>query len=329
MDTVPTLLFGRNKLFREGLKSLLKGSQFNVVGEADDVGMMDLAEDLELGLILIDLSSNPVHIVEDLHHLASVFPDAPVVILNDNLCSNTLASCLAAGAAGYLMKDISLDALLISLQLVVLGEKVFPTHLAALLVNGVANTVPANIPPDNSFGLSEREMQILQCLVQGDFEQADRQPPEHHGGDRQGPHEEPAAEDQRQQPHASRHLGAQQRPAAQRRAGAVEFRFHIVITIVVSNGDAAAFGGARALPTRASPDRDFALRRLCPGPPGAAAFFRPRLVARHPLAQWRPPLARVSSRTDFPETAAGRNRPPARGRRVGPAAAQGCCTSMP
>ncbi len=49
-----------------------------------------------------------------------------------------------------------------------LGEKVFPTHLAALLVNGVANTVPANIPPDNSFGLSEREMQILQCLVQGD-----------------------------------------------------------------------------------------------------------------------------------------------------------------
>ncbi|MPY73808.1 MAG: response regulator [Alphaproteobacteria bacterium] len=168
MDTVPTLLFGRNKLFREGLKSLLKGSQFNVIGESDDVGMMDFPEDIEPGLILIDLSSNPVHIVDDLHHLGSVFADSPVVILNDNLCSNTLASCLAAGAAGYLMKDISLDALLISLQLVVLGEKVFPTHLAALLVNGVANTVPANIPPDNSFGLSEREMQILQCLVQGD-----------------------------------------------------------------------------------------------------------------------------------------------------------------
>ena len=165
MDTVPTLLFGRNKLFREGLKSLLKGSQFNVVGEADDVGVMDLPADIEPGLILIDLSSNPSHIVDDLNHLGSVFPDAPVVILNDNLCSTTLASCLAAGAAGYLMKDISLDALLISLQLVVLGEKVFPTHLAALLVNGVANTVPANIPPDNSFGLSEREMQILQCLV--------------------------------------------------------------------------------------------------------------------------------------------------------------------
>lgn len=168
MDTVVTLLFGRNKLFREGLKSLLKGSQFDVVGEADDVGLIDLDPDVVPGLILIDLSSNPSHIVDDLNHLGSILPDSPVVILNDNLCSNTLASCLAAGASGYLMKDISLDALLISLQLVVLGEKVFPTHLAALLVNGVANAVPANIPADNTYGLSEREMQILQCLVQGD-----------------------------------------------------------------------------------------------------------------------------------------------------------------
>ncbi len=168
MDTVVTLLFGRNKLFREGLKRLLKGSQFEVVGEADDVSMFEIPTELEPGLILIDLSSNPSHIVDDLTHLSSALPDSPVVILNDNLCSNTLASCLAAGASGYLMKDISLDALLISLQLVVLGEKVFPTHLAALLVNGVANAVPASVPTDNSYGLSEREMQILQCLVQGD-----------------------------------------------------------------------------------------------------------------------------------------------------------------
>ena len=60
MDTVPTLLFGRNKLFREGLKSLLKGSQFNVVGEADDVGMLDLPNDVEPGLILKAFHSVPL-----------------------------------------------------------------------------------------------------------------------------------------------------------------------------------------------------------------------------------------------------------------------------
>ena len=37
MAVTLTFLVGRNKLFREGLKSLLSGSQFEVVGEADDV----------------------------------------------------------------------------------------------------------------------------------------------------------------------------------------------------------------------------------------------------------------------------------------------------
>ena len=47
-----------------------------------------------------------------------------------------------------------------------LGEKVFPTHLAALLVNGMADTPPARVT--TSHGLSEREGQVLQCLVHGD-----------------------------------------------------------------------------------------------------------------------------------------------------------------
>src|SRR3546814_6654822 len=49
-----------------------------------------------------------------------------------------------------------------------LGEKVFPTHLATQLVNGTVTTAPVPIPSRNNHGLSEREMQIIQCLVQGE-----------------------------------------------------------------------------------------------------------------------------------------------------------------
>ena len=95
-----------------------------------------------------------------------ILPDAKVVVLTEMLCSQTLAACLGAGAHGYLIKDISVEALLQSLRLVELGEKVFPTHLAALLVNGMmASTAPAR--QVSSHGLSEREGQVLQCLVQG------------------------------------------------------------------------------------------------------------------------------------------------------------------
>ncbi len=49
-----------------------------------------------------------------------------------------------------------------------LGEKVLPTHLAALLVKGILSSAPTRINTANSHGLTEREVQILQCLVQGD-----------------------------------------------------------------------------------------------------------------------------------------------------------------
>ena len=170
MTIIKTFLVGRNKLFREGLKSLLVGSQFDVVGEADDVGQTQsrVSEDAIPDIILLDFSAEPEHAADDLAHLRSILPTAQIVVLTENLCSQTLAACLAAGAHGYLIKDISVDALLQSLRLVMLGEKVFPTHLAALLVNGMASTAPTRISTTNAHGLSEREVQILQCLVQGD-----------------------------------------------------------------------------------------------------------------------------------------------------------------
>src|SRR3546814_1190618 len=95
-------------------------------------------------------------------------PCVPLGLLTESHSTLHLASCLEAGAHGYLIKDISCDAFLQSLRLVMLGEKVFPTHLATQLVNGTVTTAPVPIPSRNNHGLSEREMQIIQCLVQGE-----------------------------------------------------------------------------------------------------------------------------------------------------------------
>ncbi len=167
MAVTLTFLVGRNKLFREGLKSLLSGSQFEVVGEADDVSQARAPlGDRTPSVVILDFSAELGHAVDDVTHLRGILPEAKIIVLVEALSSQTLAACLGAGAHGYLIKDISVDALLQSLRLVMLGEKVFPTHLAALLVNGMADTAPAR--KATSHGLSEREGQVLQCLVQGD-----------------------------------------------------------------------------------------------------------------------------------------------------------------
>jgi two-component system nitrate/nitrite response regulator NarL len=73
---------------------------------------------------------------------------------------------LDAGLDGYLLSDLSPAALVQSLQLVLLGEKVFPTSLAALLVSGLTDNVVTM--PGGGRGLSEREGQILRFLVHGE-----------------------------------------------------------------------------------------------------------------------------------------------------------------
>ncbi len=106
--------------------------------------------------------------VDDLRQLREDLPATPVVVLTDERDPRTLAGCLNAGAAAFLLKDISLEALIHSLKLAMLGQKVMPTDLAAALINGAAGVQPVNGKSLESYGLSDREMEILRCLVNGD-----------------------------------------------------------------------------------------------------------------------------------------------------------------
>ena len=95
-----------------------------------------------------------------------MLPKSRLVILAGELETKRLKTALEAGIDGYLMSDLSPDALIQSLRLVMLGEKVFPTHLAALLISGQTDNIVAM--PGTPRGLSEREMQILRHLLKGD-----------------------------------------------------------------------------------------------------------------------------------------------------------------
>lgn len=168
MSDVNTLLIGRNRLFLEGLKSLLRGSSFDVRCEALCVGELEDFEDETPELILIELRDDLSELVEDLRQLREDLPETPVVVLTDERDPRTLAGCLNAGAAAFLLKDISLEALIHSLKLAMLGQKVMPTDLAAALINGAAGVQPVNGKSVESYGLSDRELEILRCLVNGD-----------------------------------------------------------------------------------------------------------------------------------------------------------------
>lgn len=168
MDPVTVFLIDSNKLFREGMKRLLEGSPFTVVGEAANTTEI-LAKDTTGNrpqLILIDPAGGPDDEAEALRGLRGAFADARLVILTTELGTHRLSAALGAGADGYLLKDIACEALMQSLRLVIMGEKVFPTHLAQLLVAGRQDEGTSDVPVRRK-GLSQREVQILRCLLNG------------------------------------------------------------------------------------------------------------------------------------------------------------------
>src|SRR3546814_2234773 len=104
---------------------------------SSDVCSSDLFdEDDAPELILIELRGEVAELAQDIQQLREALPGAPVVVLTDERDPGTLAACLHAGAAAFLLKDISLEAMIHSLKLAMQGQKVMTTELAMATING-------------------------------------------------------------------------------------------------------------------------------------------------------------------------------------------------
>lgn len=155
MTSSHTILIEANRLFRQGLKHLLADTRFAVEAEFSTTEQA-VAGAVASGLVIVGEGG-------DLQQLRSAYPGAHIVVLASDFAVDALRDTMNAGADGYLMKDVSPEALLQSLELVMMGEKVFPTNLASMLLN--LDSTPLALKSIR--GLSPREQEILQALVTG------------------------------------------------------------------------------------------------------------------------------------------------------------------
>ncbi len=171
MSSVSTIVIDRNRLFRAGLKSLLVDEIFGSVVEASSVAEMQA--EVESGsvpeLIVVEMSGEQGTSANYLQQIRGAVPAAKIVVMADSLNPDSLVESFAAGADGFLLKDISCESLVESLRLVLIGEKVFPSRLATLILNGGGRLTaqPRSTVKLNDYNLSDREVEILRCLIEG------------------------------------------------------------------------------------------------------------------------------------------------------------------
>ena len=160
MSTVSAVVVSQDRLSRQALDRLLRSSDVDVLAAFDNAA--EAAESLANGedpeVFLLDFSMEPPSIVDELALLRRRFPPSQIVVLTGSPSDRTMTACLATGVAAYLTKDITAEALTQCIRLVMLGIAVWPTNLAAMLAARGASISR----------LSKREVEVLQCLVQGD-----------------------------------------------------------------------------------------------------------------------------------------------------------------
>jgi len=173
MTPSPVYLVGGSKLFRQGLRVYLEGTPFEAVREIEHAIDAKSRTEGEVppALILFALSHGQDDYEASIKTLGVTFPDTPVVVIAESLALEDVTRCLASGVGGYLLSDISTDALSYSLQLVMLGEKVFPTQMASFWTQ-TPTRPSASASKAIADKLSNRESEILHCLVDGSSNKA-------------------------------------------------------------------------------------------------------------------------------------------------------------
>ncbi|MBP2231371.1 LuxR C-terminal-related transcriptional regulator [Azospirillum agricola] len=175
MKTWNVMLVDHDRLFSAALATLIAGGPFHVGTHAlsADDALEDIAAGAAPDVIVLALQDGLAEEIAGIKRLRAA-TQARIVVLADTIADRSLSLSLKAGADAYLNKSMSSESLLRSLQLVMLGEVVYPTHVASLLM-AASNERPTPQPVAAAVSngdLSKREVQILRCLLAGQSNKA-------------------------------------------------------------------------------------------------------------------------------------------------------------
>ena len=157
---ISVLLVDDHRLVRRGFRRLLEDDPaITVVGEAGDgEEAIRLARSLQPNVIVMDCalpgSTNGLHAARAIH---KAHPEIAVLMLSMHSEDTWVRQAMEAGARGYILKSAMDLDLAAAVKQVAKGETVLDPQLAR----------PAALKGERASGLSARELQVLQLIVEG------------------------------------------------------------------------------------------------------------------------------------------------------------------
>ena len=178
-----TIVVGKSVLIREGISRILSAANFRTLASvscADDLSPSKLQSHPVLVLI-VHAGGDFEAAVEQIELLRERHPKARIAVVADHYRLDEMVSAFRAGASGYFIDVMTCDVFVKSIELVMMGETIFPPAFMSSILHSesdhFAKAAPRNdndraiaITAERSITqqLSPREKSIMQCLIAGD-----------------------------------------------------------------------------------------------------------------------------------------------------------------
>jgi len=165
--TIRVTIFEDNKSLRQGLFQLINGTEgFQCVGAFEDC--MNLLHDVaetRPDIILMDIQMPGITGIEAVSMLREKYPDIKILMQTIFEESDKIFTSILAGASGYILKNTTPSRILDFIKETYEGGAPMSPPVAAKVLKMVASQ--SQPPIVTHFNLSEREKEILSCLVKG------------------------------------------------------------------------------------------------------------------------------------------------------------------
>jgi NarL family two-component system response regulator LiaR len=173
MNKIKVLIADDHSLFREGTRSLIEHEKdMEVIGEASDgEEAIKLVTRLRPHVVLMDIAMPRVNGIEATRRIKADYPATAVLILTAYDNDQYIVALLEAGAAGYLLKNVSGNDLVNAIRAVHAGEAVLHPAIAQKVFSRFGATGRESGDSTQLAELSEREMEILRLAARGSSNQ--------------------------------------------------------------------------------------------------------------------------------------------------------------
>lgn len=168
---VKVLLVDDESLIRNILMDYLSSDEsLEVVGEASNGKLaISQARALQPDVILMDMQMPLMDGVEATQYIHHSFPNIRILGLSTFATDRYVVELLRAGASGYLVKDSRPEEVTSAIHTVHDGGSVLSPEVTRYVVQGLEQSVPAEISPDEELMsvLTAKEIEVIELLARG------------------------------------------------------------------------------------------------------------------------------------------------------------------